>query len=101
MVRFAAFTHSPPTMSAFGFPPAPPTEQTPTEPTTSAPRDATLWQVVGAVFWSFFGVRKGKAMQKDAVSIKLHHVVLVGIALAAVFVFSLIALVTYITRHAG
>ena len=47
------------------------------------PRDATLPEVVGAVFSSFLGIRKGKAMQKDAVSIKPHQVVLVGIVLAA------------------
>jgi len=46
-------------------------------------------------------VRKSRHMQQDAVTIKLHHVILVGIALAAVFVLSLIALVTYITRPAG
>ena len=65
------------------------------------PRDATLPEVVGAVFSSFLGIRKGKAMQKDAVSIKPHQVVLVGIALAAVFVVSLLLLVRVIIRAAG
>ena len=40
-------------------------------------------------------------MQKDAVSIKPHQVVLVGIALAAVFVVSLLLLVRVIIRAAG
>jgi len=66
-----------------------------------APRDATLPEVVGAVFSSFLGIRKGKAMQKDAVSIKPHQVVLVGLALAAVFVVSLLLLVRVIIRAAG
>ena len=65
------------------------------------PRDATLPEVVGAVFSSFLGIRKGKAMQKDAVSIKPHQVVVVGIALAAVFVVSLLLLVRVIIRAAG
>jgi len=65
------------------------------------PRDATLPEVVGAVFSSFLGIRKGKSMQKDAVSIKPHQVVLVGIALAAVFVVSLLLLVRVIIRAAG
>ena len=73
----------------------------PGEPPPAAPRQASLLQLVTAVFWSFFGVRKSRHMQQDAVTIKLHHVILVGIALAAVFVLSLIALVTYITRPAG
>jgi len=81
-------------------PPAAPAEPSPAEPKAAAPKAAPLFQVVGAVFWSFFGVRKGRHMQQDAVTIRLHHVVLVGIALAAVFVFSLIALVSYITRNA-
>ena len=71
-----------------------------TPPAPAQPRQASLVQVAGAVFWSFFGVRKDRHMQQDAVTIKLHHVVLVGIALAAVFVFALIALVSYITRNA-
>ena len=81
-------------------PPEPsPAEPSPAEPSPAEPRTASLFQVAGAVFWSFLGIRRGRDMQRDAVSIKLHHVVLVGIALAAVFVFSLIALVTYITRN--
>jgi Protein of unknown function (DUF2970) len=65
------------------------------------PRDASLPEVVGAVFSSFLGIRKGKAMHKDAVSIKPHQVVVVGIALAAVFVVSLLLLVRVIIRAAG
>jgi hypothetical protein len=74
---------------------------TPTDPAPVTPKAAGLLQVVGAVFWSFFGVRKGRNMQQDAGTIKLHHVIMVGIALAAVFVLSLVALVTFITRHAS
>ena len=76
-------------------PPSPP----PDEPAQNA--QASLLEVVGAVFSSFLGIRKGKAMQKDAVSIKPHQVVLVGIALAAVFVVSLLLLVRVIIRAAG
>ena len=65
------------------------------------PRDASLPEVVGAVFSSFLGIRKGKAMHKDAVSIKPHQVVVVGIVLAAVFVVSLLLLVRVIIRAAG
>jgi len=56
--------------------------------------------VAGAVFWSFFGIRKGRDMQRDSVTIRPLHVVLVGLAAALVFVLALVALVTYITRHA-
>ena len=72
-------------------PPAPPAE----------PKPATLPQVAGAVFWSFFGVRRGKHMQRDAVTVKPLQVVVVGVLLAAVLVFALLALVRVILRYAG
>jgi hypothetical protein len=61
-------------------------------------RPATLPEVIGAVFWSFFGIRKGDAMRRDAVTIKPHQVIVVGILLAAVLVASLLILVRLITR---
>jgi hypothetical protein len=63
-----------------------------------APPPATFRQVLGAVFWSFFGVRKGKAMQRDAFTIRPHQVILVGIVIAAFLVAGLILLVRTITR---
>jgi hypothetical protein len=87
-------------MSESPRPPATAPESSPAQPVSAGPTAASLRQVVGAVFWSFFGIRKGRDMQRDTATIKLHHVVLVGIAVAAVFVFSLIALVSYITRSA-
>ena len=66
-----------------------------------SPPKATLLQVIGAVFWSFFGVRKGDAMRKDGVTVKPHQVILVGIALAAIFVVTLILVVRLIIRSAG
>ncbi len=69
-------------------------------PPALAPR-ASMRQVVGAVFWSFFGVRKGKAMRSDEVAIRPHQVILVGIALAALLVFGLLALVRLILNNAG
>ncbi len=51
-----------------------------------------------AVLWSFFGVRKGHAMQRDIVTIKPHQVIVVGILIAAVVVAMLLILVRFITR---
>ncbi|MGH8798986.1 MAG: DUF2970 domain-containing protein [Casimicrobiaceae bacterium] len=67
---------------------------------TAPPRQAGFLQVVGAVFWSFFGVRRKAAGERDMVTIKLVHVVIAGLLGAALFVAVLIALVSYITRHA-
>ena len=55
--------------------------------------------MVAAVFWSFFGVRRKAAGERDMVTIKLVHVVIAGILGAAIFVSVLIGLVTFITRH--
>ena len=65
------------------------------------PRTASLPQVASAVFWSFFGVRRGTHMQRDAVTIKPLQVVIVGVVLAAVLVFALLALVRVILRNAA
>lgn len=73
----------------------------PAGPEPGAPPQATLRQVVSAVFWSFFGVRKGNAMRRDAVTIRPHQVIIVGVALAALFVFGLLTLVRVILRSAG
>ena len=75
---------------------------TPAEPppdaAAPATRPATLLEIAGAVFWSFFGIRKGTAMQRDAVTIKPHQVIVVGIIAAAILVASLLVLVRLITR---
>jgi hypothetical protein len=60
-----------------------------------------LVQVAGAVFWSFFGVRKGKHMQRDAVTIKPLQIVIIGVLSAAFIVFALLALVRFIAHNAS
>jgi hypothetical protein len=90
---------APPTHAPMNDPlPTPPPEADPAE---KAPLpQATLGQVAGAVFWSFFGVRKGDAMRRDLVTIKPHQVIIVGILIAACLVVALLILVRLITRNA-
>lgn len=64
-------------------------------------RPARMTEVVGAVFWSFFGVRKGRAMRKDAVTVRPHQVVLVGVAMGLGLVLTLLLVVRLIIRAAG
>ena len=79
--------------------PAPPPPPAPAPPDPDRPaRPATLREIVGAVFWSFFGVRKGEAMRRDTVTIKPHQVIIVGILCAAVLVATLLIVVRVITR---
>jgi hypothetical protein len=73
----------------------------PEPPDPTPPRRASFAQIAGAVFWSFFGVRKGEAMKRDAVAIRPWQVIVVGIAFAALFVLTLIAIVRLIIAHAS
>lgn len=69
--------------------------------TPTPPRSASLLEVVGAVFASFLGIRRGNAMRRDEVSIKPQQVIIVGILLAAVLVVTLLLLVRVIIHAAG
>ena len=61
------------------------------------PGRATPLQVARAVFWSFFGVRKRAAYEKDAVSLTPLQVIVAGIIGAVILVLSLVTLVYFIT----
>jgi hypothetical protein len=61
---------------------------------------APLGQVITAVVWSFFGVRRNQAMRDDLARIRPHQVIIVGVILAAVFVLTLIAVVRLILANA-
>jgi hypothetical protein len=51
-----------------------------------------------AVFWSFFGVRKGADYEADLQQLKPHHVIIAGVVSCALFVLALFGLVKFITR---
>jgi Protein of unknown function (DUF2970). len=70
------------------------------DPPPAAHRNAGFAQIVGAIFWSFFGIRRKAAGERDMVTIKPLHVIIAGLLGAAVFVFVLVVLVTIIT-HTG
>jgi Protein of unknown function (DUF2970) len=70
-------------------------------PPPAGPKPASFLQVAGAVFWSFFGVRKGRHMLQDTTTIKPHHVIIVGLLSGLLFVLGLIALVSLVIRTAG
>ena len=61
------------------------------------PRKAGPLQVAKAVFWSFLGIRKQAAHEKDAVTITPLQVIVAGIIGAVIFVLSLVVLVRHIT----
>ena len=57
---------------------------------------ATPLQVIKAVFWSFLGIRRRAAYEKDAVTLKPAQVIVAGIIGAIVLVLSLVTLVHFI-----
>jgi hypothetical protein len=77
--------------------PDPAMPQSPQRP-PGANRSAGFLQIIGAVFWSFFGIRRKAAGERDMGTIKPHHVVIAGVLGAAIFVAVLIVLVHFITR---
>jgi len=61
------------------------------------PKRATALQAAKAVFWAFFGVRRGKDHDADAVSITPLQAIVAGLIGAALFVLCLILLVHFVT----
>ena len=71
-------------------------------PKPGEPRPApSFLRVVLAVFWSFFGVRKGRDLLADAASIKPQHLIVAGLIGAAMVIFSLLLLVRLIIKSTG
>jgi hypothetical protein len=61
-------------------------------------RPLSLLQTAGAVFWSFFGVRKGRDYARDAARLNPVHVVVMGVIGAALFVLLLITIVRIVVH---
>jgi hypothetical protein len=70
---------------------------TPDRAPPNGPRNAGPLEVAKAVFWSFLGIRKRAAHEKDAVTLKPVQVIVAGLIGAVIFVVSLITLVRFIT----
>ena len=60
-------------------------------------RKASPLQVIKAVLSAFIGIRKRAAHERDTVSISPVQAIIAGLIVAAVFVFSLIMLVRFVT----
>ena len=59
-------------------------------------RKGSLLRTLSAVGWSFFGVRKARDLERDAAQLNPLHVVIAGVAVAALFVGLLIVLVNWV-----
>jgi DUF2970 family protein len=69
-------------------------------PRDSPPRSAGPLQIALAVFWGFFGVRKGRKLEQDVTTIKPLHIVIAGVLGGALFVLLLILIVRVIIANA-
>jgi hypothetical protein len=59
-------------------------------------RRGSFAQTLRAVAWSFFGVRRGSEYERDVQHLNPVHVVIAGVAAAALFVAGLVLLVNWI-----
>ena len=57
---------------------------------------STFLQTIGAVAWSFFGVRRSVDLERDVRRLNPVHVVIAGVAGGAVFVGLLVLLVNWV-----
>ena len=67
----------------------------------SAPRRASLYEVMKAVLWSFLGIRRRAEHERDAVSLTPVQVIVAGLAAAAVFILVLVLIVRLVLSSAG
>lgn len=59
-------------------------------------RRASLRQTLGAVAWSFFGIRRGADQAADMAKLNPVHVVIAGVLGAGLFVVMLVLLVLWV-----
>ena len=64
-------------------------------------RQASLFAVAKAVFWSFLGIRRKSALESDVVNLKPVQVIVAGIIGAALFVTTILLVVRYVIKHAA
>ena len=64
--------------------------------TSPLQRKASFWRTLQAVCWSFFGVRKSRDLERDVGELNPLHLVIAGVAAAAVFVAALVLLVKWV-----
>jgi Protein of unknown function (DUF2970) len=62
----------------------------------AAARKGSFLQTLRAVAWSFFGVRRSADQAQDVAKLNPVHVIVAGVAGAAVFVLALVLLVQWV-----
>jgi hypothetical protein len=73
----------------------------PSPPSPPPARRPGFLRVMLAVFWSFFGVRKGRDLLADGTDIKPQHLIAAGLLGGLMLVVTLLLLVRLIIRSVG
>ena len=63
------------------------------EPSQPTRRNASFLRTMKAIFWSFFGVRKGEHSVQDGETLNPVHVVIAGLLGAVLLIFLLLGIV--------
>jgi len=61
----------------------------------------TLWQTVGSVAASFFGVQSAKNRERDFSKGKASHFIVIGLVMTVVFIATVLLAVKLALKHAG
>ena len=72
-------------------------EKTAAVPAVAVAAKASNLQVMRAVMWSFIGIRKRSGYENDVAKIKPAQAIVAGLIGAALFVTSLVVLVSFLT----
>lgn len=64
-------------------------------------RKLNFFQTLKAVFWGFFGVRKGKGYQEDIANLNPVHLIIAAILATLVFVVGLIMIAKFFIAQAA
>ncbi|TCV84759.1 DUF2970 domain-containing protein [Sulfurirhabdus autotrophica] len=65
---------------------------------TKKSEELSAMRAMKAVFWSFFGVRRGKDYQADVTHLTPTQLIIAGIVSAILFVAAIVVLVYFVTR---
>ena len=66
------------------------------DPHDATERKGSFLETVKAIGAAFFGVRGGRAHERDLARLNPVHVIVVGLLLASVFVLTLVAIVNWV-----
>ena len=68
------------------------------EPVDDKPQKMSFFPTLGAVFWSFIGLRRRSDYEKDVTGLKPGYVILAALIAAALFIGILLTVVSLVVK---